>query len=401
MMRTRTSWELNDIWAVMIGAARAATVVYGMLQLREGGVVEGVFLTCLAVAFAGVLFDLVHKLSRRWRNPLDPEQSLLTLLPAWLLMLSLVVGFGALAAFATISEDVAHRDSRRAFAAHWTGERHQLETWRGEIRSALQRRLREGEAEAAAEQARVTAARRRRQPYSTATLNERNRELAAVRAAVRRASDLGVLPLTPPEDQRQAFAAFNDAFAAAGDLVVAATPILSTLPPTPIPRPFSDVETDLRSVFVRATLNREPTAMLGFAMAMLLELTGLVAVHRGGRRASWPAIIQARRRGCSDVWRALWSRAQLIEMPVVIVMDAGEIEGRLYLRQRANFTLSDCRGRVEDTVSDLVPSRRCRIAAITTGDGRAIDEGRPLRRQLAEGDDRLRVVVREESSDDE
>ena len=371
----RTRWA--DVCALLLGAVRAFTVTLGAMSLQ--GLPPAV-LGMLGIAVAGLTFDIERRLTDRLQNPIAPQQSLPALLLAWLPPLAVVTTLNSLLAFSLGVSEMGQAQQSAAYRAHWVRESNRASEWLLNARTGAAQLLATTQADITTEQARVAAARRDNQPYSTDALTGLRRRTTATRDVAKQAAAIPSLPVEPPTDRASANDQSDALFRGLADLYPSATAILPTLPAPPRPEAFEPPAVDLKTLFVTETSKRSGPAVMAWGSACLLECLGFIALWRGGRRVAFGTRIRDWRRRTGDASRAVFSNEEPVTLSITV--EPVGIAGIVYLRLHEQFTANECLPMIQDTLSKHPLIGKRSIARLKSSAGRDIQANEPLLAQL-------------------
>jgi hypothetical protein len=383
------SWAWADLPALLLGMVRAATVTAGALLIR-GGLPWQVF-AVLGVAVAGLALVVERQVTDRLNNPLNPQQSLTSLIACWLPTLAIAVTLNALTAFAVLAPSVSKRELDRSHQEYWRSEATKTAEWTLVLRTSAARLVEAKQQEVDTEQLRLAAARRERVPYSTDALSALRRELTKTREVLRNASAIQSLPITAPPDTAEASKILQASLRGLTDVYVSSSGFMPTLSPPPVPVLFEPPIVDLPTMFVHETMAWQTSAMVGWAIAVALEALSFIALWRGGRRVALAARVREWWRRGDELKNAILRRDPPVNLP--IILQPMGLAGSVFLNVAPDFSLDDCMPRLEETLTKHPDVADKRIASIAAAAGRTINKYEPLVPQLAGG--RLVITLEE------
>jgi len=373
-------WHLvrDNASAVLLGLVRAFTVARGATLFQE---LPLAVLAVLGVGVASLAFDIEARLAERVRNPIAPEQSLLSLLVAWCLTMAIVIPLNSLCAFSLGVGELKEVSLNTAFADYWVRESERASTWALDSRTQIARLAVATQTEIAAEQTRVTAARREAVPYSAEQLGALRRRLRALNEVARQVGAIQPLPVQPPNDRVKAFEQIGAMFDNLNDAYPAASLHVPALQSPPRAGRFEPPAVDLKSLFVAETLAKSPSATFSWGAALMLEALGFVALWKGGRRISASSRIYDKRHRGRQLWRALVGKAPAT--PVLFSVGSPvDLTGTWYAPFAGDFTPSECLPVLKEMLAGHPRMESLTIRRLMSGTGE-LQHHLPLLPQLA------------------
>ena len=368
------TWD--DLPALLLTAVSAITVTTGAGLLRGQ---SAALMLLLGAGVAGATFVLDRLLVQRL-NSIRPRQSLPGLLLCWAPLFLFSTALATLATFSWIAPEIARRDLEEAHRLHWTGETDRISAYVVALTAALRKQTEVTQAEIDGERRRASAARRDGTTYPAESLRALQRKLAATRDLERRLPAMLRPPIDlPPGDGGTAIlaAAFRDV----EDVHASAASILTAPPARPSYQPFTAPPTDLQSVVMEETRKKTWRALSAWGAALWVEVLPLLALWRGGRKASLAARVLQWRSRITDTADALRGRHTPAALPIMI--EPLQVRGIVRVAAPNDYTLTDCAPLLDEAIGALsAVLGSYELHHISNARGDRVDEGSPLLPQL-------------------
>jgi hypothetical protein len=368
------TWD--DLPALLLTAVSAITVTAGARLLRGQ---SPALMLLLGAGVAGATFVLDRLLVQRL-NSIRPSQSLAGLLACWLPLFLFSTALATLATFSWIAPEIARHDLEEARRQHWTGETDRISAYVVGLTAALRKQTEVTQAEIDGERRRAVAARQQATPYSAEGLRALQRKLAATRELERRLPAMQRPPSDLPSGDGGA-AILAAAFRDVEDVHASAASVLAAPPARPSHQPFTAPPSDLQSVVMEETRKRTWRAMSAWGAALWVEVLPLLALWRGGRKASLAARVMQWRSRITDTADALRGRHAPVPLPILI--EPLHVRGILQVAAPNDYTLTDCAPLLDEAIATLTAVLGSyELERVTNARGDRVDDRSPLLPQL-------------------
>lgn len=387
--------HVPNIYALIFLLVRVGTVVKGGTLIRD---IDPWVMTLLAFGVAGVTMRMERQLAIRNAEPRNPAQSLLGIFVSYLPALTIVIGLNSLAAFSFGADALRKEHQHAALQRHWTGEKQRSDAWLTRFRAEATKAIPAAQAEVAAEQERIRAARRAGTPYPSANLNAIVRRAADARALVLRSAAISPLPVQAPQTLEERTEQINRLSRSLTDTYIASLPVLQIDAP-PAAEPFAEPAVDAMTLFISETGARTPRAMGSIVIAFLLELLGYGSIALGSRRVPLAARVDDWKQRTAATWRALVRRRPRLDESdsLEISVQPHGLDGTFYLRGLAHQTAAEIWPRISATLAKNPIVGTHALNRLCKDDGTLVVGDQPLLPQLGGGP---LVIVLEASTEE-
>lgn len=368
----RLTWD--DFPAMLLTAVSAVTVTSGARLVRGQ---NPVLMLLLGAGIAGAMFVLDRLLVQRL-NSIRPRQSLPGLLVCWVPLFLFATSLATFATFSWIAPAVIRQDLDDAHRQHWADETGRISAYVVALTGALRQEADATQAEI--EAGRRAAARRAGAVPSPDMLRAQYRKIAAIREAEKKLSGLQRPPIDLPAAEAGR-SALEIAFRAIDDVHATAATLLASPIARPTYRPFAPPPTDLQSVLMEETRKGTWRALTAWGAALWVELLPLLALWRGGRKATLAARTVQWRARIKDTVDAVRGHHTQIALPIVI--EPLQVRGIVRVAAPSNYTLSDCAPLLDEAIATLTGVLgNYELKGISNARGDGVDDATPLLPQL-------------------
>jgi hypothetical protein len=369
----RLTWD--DLPALLLTTVSAVTVTSGAQLLRGQ---NPMLMLLLGIGVAGATFVLDRLLVQRL-NSIRPQQSLPGLLFCWVPLFLFATALATFATFSWTAPAIARQDLDEARRQHWTDESDKIRAYAVALTAAVRKESGTTQGEIDAERRRAAIARREGAEYSPEPLRAAQRRLASMRELERNVAGLQRPPIDPPDDGGQT--ALEGAFRGVEDLHATAASLLQAAPARPTYHPLMPPSSDLPSVVMEETRKGTWRALTAWGAALWVEVLPLLALWRGGRKATLAARVLQWRTRVTDTCAALRGRHTPVALPIVI--EPLNVRGIVRVAAPNDYTLTDCSALLDEAIATLTGVLGSyRVNRVSNVRGDDLDEGSPLLPQL-------------------
>ena len=368
------TWD--DLPALLLTAVSAITVTTGAGLLRGQ---SAALMLLLGAGVAGATFVLDRLLVQRL-NSIRPRQSLPGLLLCWAPLFLFSTALATLATFSWIAPEIARRDLDEARRQHWTGETDRISAYVVALTAALRKQTEVTQAEIDGERRRASAARRDGTTYPA---EESPRAAAQARRDARpRATtpgDAAAADRSPARRRRHGHPGgrVSRCRRRARQRRFNADRAAGASEPPAVHRAAN------RSAKRGDGGNAQATwrALSAWGAALWVEVLPLLALWRGGRKASLAARVLQWRSRITDTADALRGRHTPAALPIVI--EPLQVRGIVRVAAPNDYTLTDCAPLLDEAIGALTAVLGSyELHRISNARGDSVDEGAPLLPQL-------------------